>query len=387
MAEEIKKKPGGNKNSGKQPYQRLKPYIIYDYLMHNSDEAHTVKASRSHKEKVEDDTSIQTYLDTLGISSERRSVYKDIEEMNQMLLVLDGLATDMDEAAELCQDEENCAIRYDAKTRGYYVHQRKYSLEDIRLLAECVYTSKFIDEDKSDELIEDILMQHVSIYEAEKIQHDAYLTDRVRTDNTSTYNNVQIISGAMSKTLNGKKHIPEKIKFKYLKYNIKNMSKRVERRSGDDYTVSPFCLMINDGNYYLLARDDKSGKMRTFRVDRMRNIRLTNLPREGEEEFKSVRLSDYAKEHFSMFDGQEEHVCIRFLAYLLDAVVDRFGTRGVVYSRDEDERYLRATFKVAVNDPFFAWVFGFGRRMKIVSPPSVVERYKEHLNKVRNMYE
>ena len=387
MTEETKKKPGGNKNSGKQPYQRLKPYIIYDYLMHNSDEAHTIKITSERKDNPEEDKSIQTYLETLGISSERRSVYKDIEEMNQMLLVLDGFATDMDEAAELCQDEENCAIRYDPKTRGYYVHQRKYSLEDIRLLAECVYTSKFIDEDKSADLIEDILMQHVSIYDAEKIKHDAYLTDRVRTDNTSTYNNVQVISGAMSKTLGGKKHIPEKIKFKYLKYNIKNMSKRVERRGGSDYIVSPFCLMINDGNYYLLALDDKSGKMRTFRVDRMRNIRLTNQPREGEEEFKSVKLSDYVKEHFSMFNGQEEHVCIRFLAYLLDAVVDRFGTRGVVYSTDEDERYLRATFKVAVNPPFFAWVFGFGKKMKIISPSPVIERFKEHLDKIRGMYE
>jgi hypothetical protein len=27
MSEETKKKPGGNDNSGKKPYQRLKPYI------------------------------------------------------------------------------------------------------------------------------------------------------------------------------------------------------------------------------------------------------------------------------------------------------------------------------------------------------------------------
>ena len=386
MGEEPKKKPGGNKNSGKQPYQRLKPYIIYDYLMHNSDEAHTVKASRSHKEKVEDDTSIQTYLDTLGISSERRSIYKDIEEMNQMLLVLDGRATDMDEAAELCQDEENCAIRYDAKTRGYYVHKRKYTLENIRLLAECVYTAKFIDEDKTETLI-DFLTEHLSIYDADKIKHDAYLTDRVKTDNTTLYDNIQTISDAMGKTLNGKKHMPEKIKFKYVKYSVQTVAKRVERRGGADYIVNPFCLMINDGNYYLLSLDDKSGKPRTFRVDRMRNIRLTNEARCGEEEFKNINLSEYAKEHFGMFHGQEEHVSISFISFLLDTVVDRFGTRGVVYNKEDAEgKYIRATFNVAVNEQFFAWVCGFGRRMKIVSPPSVVERYKEHLDKVREIY-
>ena len=76
------------------------------------------------------------------------------------------------------------------------------------------------------------------------------------------------------------------------------------------------------------------------------------------------------------------------IRYLSSTVVDRFGTRGVVYNKEDAEgKYIRATFNVAVNEQFFAWVCGFGRRMKIVSPPSVVERYKEHLDKVRNMYE
>ena len=80
----------------------MKPYIIYNYLMRNSDEAHTIKIAPERKENVDEDNSIQTYLKTLEIHSERRSVYKDIEEMNQMLLVLEGCVEDMEEAKELC---------------------------------------------------------------------------------------------------------------------------------------------------------------------------------------------------------------------------------------------------------------------------------------------
>ena len=386
MAEEKKKKPGGNENSGKQPYQRLKPYIIYDYLMHNSDEAHTIKIASDKKERLDEDTSIQTYLDTFEISAERRSVYKDIDEMNQMLLVLSGDAIDMEKAADLCQHEKNCAIRYDPKTRGYYVHNRKYSVEDIRLLAECVYTSKFVDADKTDALI-DILMDHLSIYEAEKIKRTVYLTDRVKTDNTALYENIHTIDRAMSLKVDGKTHVPEKIKFKYLKYSIQNVAKRVERRRGEDYTVSPFCLMVNDGNYYLLSLDDKSGKMRTFRVDRMRNVRFTGVPRCGEEEFKKINLEDYVKEHFGMFPGEREHITIRFIPPLLDTIVDRFGTRGVVYSKDEDGKHMRAVISVAVSEQFFGWLCGFGKRIKIISPSPVVEKFKVHLDKMRSMYE
>ena len=39
--------------------------------------------------------------------------------------------------------------------------------------------------------------------------------------------------------------------------NIANVNKQVERRSGAEYVVSPFQLLINDGNYYLLAFDGK----------------------------------------------------------------------------------------------------------------------------------
>jgi hypothetical protein len=68
----------------------------------------------------------------------------------------------------------------------------------------------------------------------------------------------------------------------------------------------------------------------------MRNIRLTNEARCGEEEFKNINLSEYAKEHFGMFHGQEEHVSISFISFLLDTVVDRFGIRGVVYNNNSD---------------------------------------------------
>ena len=82
-----------------------------------------------------------------------------------------------------------------------------------------------VDEDKTEALI-DILMEHLSIYDADKIKHDAYLTDRIKTDNTTLYKNIQTISNAMGKVLDGKKHIPKKIKFKYVKYSIQNIAKR-----------------------------------------------------------------------------------------------------------------------------------------------------------------
>ena len=71
---------------------------------------------------------------------------------------------------------------------------------------------------------------------------------------------------------------------------------------------------------------------------------------------------------------------------LLDAIVERFGKKGVSYSKLDDD-FVMVMATVEVSDPFFGWLTGFGRRVKLLSPDNVVERYKAYLDKIRNMYE
>ena len=373
MADE-KKIGKGNENSGRKYDQKMKPFLVYHYLMRHSDENNVVKT---------DD--VLDFLRSCEISAERRSIYTDIAEINKTLLVAEGVAIDMEEAAELCEDEEERTIIYDKHRKGFYVRQRHYDASDIRMMAECVYAARFLDEKTALRLV-DVACEQVSVHNAEKIKHNAFLTDRVKTDCTTVYRNVSLINDAMSTKLDGEAHTPEKIKFKYLKCTIQDMKNRVERRHGDEYIVSPYELLINDGNYYLLGFDDKAKKMRTFRVDRMKNLKFTHIPRDGEEEFKKINMAAYAKEHFGMFSGNTEHVTLRFIEPLLDTIVDRFGTTGVVYGKDDD-RHLTATVSVAVSDQFFGWVCGFGKRVTITAPESVKEKFKAHLKKIQEKYE
>lgn len=99
----------------------------------------------------------------------------------------------------------------------------------MRLLAECVYAAKFIAEGQAKRLV-NVICDFVSEEQAEKIRHNAFLTDRVKTDNKSVMNNIAAINDAMSRYLDGEPHTPEKIIFKYLKYSVSDMSKYVERR-------------------------------------------------------------------------------------------------------------------------------------------------------------
>ncbi len=198
-------------------------------------------------------------------------------------------------------------------------------------------------------------------------------------------NNISAINEAMSRHIDGQPHTPEKISFKYLKHSFSDMSKQVERRKGARYTVSPFQLLINDGNYYLLAFDDYAQDMRTYRVDRMKDIRFTAEPRDGDEVFKKIDLKTYTKRVFSMYGGEQRLVELHFVHPLLDAVIDRFGTKDAQYAK-VDDTYFGVTAKVEISEQFFGWLLGFGNKAKIVYPNDLMEQFRGYLDSIREMY-
>lgn len=366
----------GNNSHGKREHQKIKPYIVLEYLMKYSDEGHAISAK-----------DIVDYLNgDCGIDAERRSIYRDIDEINKVLYMLENECS-IQEAEEVIDSEdgeEEKFIVYDKNKKGFYVRQRKYDANDIRLLAECVYSARFIDEKRAKRLAK-LTGSFVSQWQAEDILHDAFLVDRTKTTNTAVYYSVDTINQAMSRGSSQARHTPEKISFKYLKHTINDVSQMAERRRGAKYLVSPYKLLINDGNYYLLAFDDWSKEMRTYRVDRMKEVTPTGQPRDGEEDFRNLDLTNYTQRVFGMFGGKKRRLTIRFINPLLDTVIDRFGTKGVSYSK-LDETHFTVTADVEISEQFFSWICGFGNKAKILSPDFVVDEFREYLDKIRGMY-
>jgi predicted DNA-binding transcriptional regulator YafY len=376
MAEETEKTGRGRKND-----QKMKPYLVYEYLMRHSDANHVVTG----KDIVE-------YLQECGITAERRSIYRDIEEINKAILLTTSdryeqlKAETIEEAEELLKDEKEKTIVYDKNKKGFYVRKRHYKLEDIQALAECIYSSKFLDEKRAKRLV-NVICDLVSEHNAEGLKRDVIQLDRGKSDSVSNYDTLKKISFAMRrKRINNVAHTPEKIKFKYMSYTIQNGIRRTERRKGEWYVVSPYKLLISDGNYYLMGYDDKMQKIVTYRVDRMKDLELTGEPRSGADEYDEIIMETYLQEHFGMYHGEREYIKIRALNTLLDTFVDRFGTRDVIYAKDDDSHFT-ATVRVAVSSQFYGWLCGLGNKVKIISPEPIVEDFKQYLDKMRGIYD
>ena len=246
------------------------------YLLNNADENHPIKADN-----------IVGYLkDECRIYAESHSIYQCIKEINIVTLMLKKECK-FDEAAQMIEEDVNGdlkLVQYDKSLRRYYVNDsmRTFSKDDVYILMQCIYTANFISEATAHSLI-DLICNNLSIYQAEAIKNDVFIIDREKTFDRNLMYNIASINSAMSKFYDGKYHSPEKIKFNYMRYSFNYSKKQVERHQRTSYTVSPYKLVVNEGKYYLLAYSN--GKIKTFRVDRMKNIIPTGDKREGEEEF------------------------------------------------------------------------------------------------------
>jgi len=133
---------------------------------------------------------IQRELERYGVKAERKSLYDDIETLR--------------------------VFGVDIETRrgrnyGYYIASRTFELAELKLLVDAVQSSKFITRKKSDELIKKV-GSLASVHEAQQLQRQVYVANRVKTMNESIYYNIDAIHSAISQ---GKK-----VSFKYSEWVV-----------------------------------------------------------------------------------------------------------------------------------------------------------------------
>lgn len=321
--------------------QKQKLLYIAQYLMENTDETHAVSTPQ-----------LIEYLNSQGIKAERKSIYNDIDTLNDFGMDI---------------------IRSDEHRGGYMLASRPFELAEVKLLVDLVQSSKFITEKKSRELITK-LETLTSKYDAKAMRRQVEIVGRSKTHNETIYYNVDMVHTAISKNV--------KIRFHYFDWDVnKNMKLR---HDGAWYEVSPWRLTWDDENYYLMAFDEKTNAIRFYRVDKIVDIALTENPREGKDAFEHLDMAEFSKKTFGMFAGEEKTVRLRCENSLTGVIIDTFGTD--VALRPDGENHFIARAEVVVSSQFFAWLAGLGARVEIISPDEVREEYKTYLTNIISCY-
>lgn len=326
---------------GKNVHQKLKIVYVRKMLEELSNEDHPVTVAAMVEE-----------LKKRGIPAERKSVYDDIDSLKLFGLDIQHIS---------------------GRNGGYYIANRDFELPELKLLVDSVQSSKFITKNKTMSLIKKI-EGLTNVHDAQTLHRQVYVSDRIKSMNESVYYNVDEISSAITQD--------KMIRFRYFEYTVHKEFRY--RHNGACYEVSPFALMWDHENYYMVAWDAAASQMKHYRVDRMKQIDMLPTERSGKEHFQAPDMAAYSKKVFGMFTGREQTVRLRFAERLVGPVIDRFGY-DVMLVPDRDGTFT-VSVKVAVSPQFFAWIFAFGGEAEILSPSDVRDEMRAQLEALTARY-
>ncbi|MBQ8636379.1 MAG: WYL domain-containing transcriptional regulator [Clostridia bacterium] len=323
--------------------QKLKLLYIMKYLLEETDEDNPVSTAQ-----------IIDMLASVGIKAERKSVYENIEDLRQF-----GI------------DVENSGS---GRSSGYYIASRDFEMPELKLLVDAVQSSKFITRTKSDKLIKKI-EGLTGRFQAQQLQRQVFVSNRIKHDNESIYYNVDEIHTAIN--------TDTKLSFFYFDWTSEKTKKL--HRDGKRYIISPWALSWDDENYYMIGYDSDADMIKHYRVDKMEKILAEQEKREGREKFSRFDMAVYSKKVFGMFGGEEKTVTIRFADEFAGAVIDRFGRDAMIIPGKDGHFTVRVN--AFVSPLFYSWVFGFGKGAKIISPSEVADEFAQMVRDVCMEYE
>lgn len=292
-------------------------------------------------------------LSACGVNADRKTLYLDFEELRHFGLDI-------------------VAVK-EGRACYYHLASREFELPELKLLVDSVQSAKFITDKKSNELIHK-LESLVSKYDGKQLQRQVVISGRIKTMNESIYYNVDKLHEAIG--------TDSKIRFKYYQWNVE---KEMElRKGGAWYYISPWGLMWDDENYYLVGYDAEDGKIKHYRVDKMLRISVIDERREGHEQFKAFNMPRYTKSLFGMYGGDEVKVTLEADNSLAGVLIDRFGKD--IFITPIDDGHFRTIVNVAVSTQFLGWIMALGSQIQIVSPDFVVEQMKTEILRLNRQY-
>ena len=253
---------------------------------------------------------------------------------------------------------------------------RTFEVAELKLLVDAVQSSKFLSEKKSRALIKK-LESLCSRHEAKALQRQVFVANRAKSMNESIYYTIDLLHTAIS--------TDEQVRFQIAEWTPEKTVRY--RRDGQLYERSPYALVWDDENYYLVAYDHTASPpgIRHYRVDKMANLSVLEESRLGKATFDGFDMAQYAKQMFGMFGGAQQDVELRFAARLAGVVLDRFGKEVTLLP--DGGSFFRVHVQAVVSPQFMGWVAGFGTDAKLLGPPAVVREYTAFCREMLAQYE
>ena len=322
---------------------KIKLLKLLEILRQDSDEDHYIGT-----------TELIDKLADMGIVCDRRTLYKDIEVLNNF---------GYEVFCEKSPGKPNC----------YCVADRSFDVPELRILMDAVQAASFVTPSKTEVLLDKIADLGGS-HRAELLQSNIVRFNTTKSTNENIFYAISEINSAIENN--------KKVSFEYFDFNEKH--ERVYRKDHKRYFVNPLATIFDDDNYYLIAYYGKHPGVVHYRIDRMDKVEMVEEQHKEPYNGEPIDLKHHKKTIFGMFQGETQEVEFQTDKCLLDVIFDIFGDNIMFEPIDDNTVAFKA--EVQVSPTFLGWCCSFGDKLKIIEPEYAVEKLQEHIANLSEIY-
>jgi predicted DNA-binding transcriptional regulator YafY len=148
-----------------------------------------------------------------------------------------------------------------------------------------------------------------------------------------------------------------------------------------DYVIEPYRVVFAQGALYVVAFVPEYGQTRTFALDRIKSLSVT------EERFDPIEGEDDAFAHsLGVHQGVPERIEIEFEPRIARYVRERIWHPSQEV-QDRPDGGIRLTLNVSNDFALRSWVLGFGALARVTVPATLAAEIVEEMDRARQRYE
>lgn len=270
-------------------------------------------------------------------------------------------------------------LNYDISTRddnkkGYYLNrdpETDFEPGEIRAIIDNFSYANYIVPSVAKNIIKKC-KNIQTVYENDKIKDYQIYANDSKTENVEVIKNIEDISESI--------YQHKKVKFEYWKYVITN---KLEKKIVSTPIVSPFAIVYNKQEFYLIGVKEGKNRFYNYRLDRIKNIQI--LDNKITIKKKKSEIQDFAESSIEMFGGKKEEIEAICHIWLLDTIFDTFGRNVTIEKIPNDDK----SFKLIVDaNPlgFRMWAMRNIDLVEVKKPNSLRNEMKEIIKNAEQKY-
>ncbi len=148
-------------------------------------------------------------------------------------------------------------------------------------------------------------------------------------------------------------------------------------------SLDPYRVWYRAGGLYVVGFDHKSGELRTFAVERIRQIAPTKERFEIPESFD---FDSFIGSAFGVISEEATHVHLRFVSSVAPYVEERTWHPSQSLQRDASGA-LELQMEVGDSTELRSWILSFGADALVLEPPSLREKIGRELRAASRHYD